>query len=122
MVHPPGSEPLTGDLARVYREIAGKTILFDREGFLWKADDWTEEIAEILGAESGVEKFSEIQWKIIRFLRDFYFYNGRAPMNRDIKAETGLSFMEMEGLFPGGIRLGARRFAGLPNPKSCSGY
>ena len=122
MIRTGESEPLTGDLSKEYREIAGEKILFDREGFLWYPKDWTEKIAEVLGAESGVKKFSVMQWRIIRFLRDFYFYNGRAPMNRDIKKETGLSFMEMEGLFPGGIRLGARRFAGLPNPKSCSGY
>jgi dissimilatory sulfite reductase related protein len=122
MIQTDGSKPLTGDLSRVYREITGKKILFDNEGFIWHPEDWTEEIAEILGAENGVEKFTEAQWRIMKFLREFYFYNGRAPMNRDIKAATGMSFMEMEGLFPGGIRRGARRFAGLPNPKSCAGY
>lgn len=122
MITSDGSQPLTGDLSKEYREIAGKKILFDREGFLWKPEDWTEEIAGILAAESGVEKLDDVQWRIMLFLRNFYFYNGRAPMNRDIKAETGMSFMEMEGLFPDGIRKGARRFAGLPNPKSCSGY
>ncbi len=101
--------------------MAGREILFDNEGFLWKAKDWTEEVARILAAESGLEELSEIQWRVINFLRDFYAYNGRAPMNRDIKAEIGLSFMEMEALFPDGIRRGARRVAGLPNPKSCSG-
>jgi tRNA 2-thiouridine synthesizing protein E len=30
-----------------------------------------------------------------------------------------LSLMEMESLFPGGIKHGARRLAGLPNPRSC---
>jgi tRNA 2-thiouridine synthesizing protein E len=122
MIRSGGSQTLSGDLSREYREIAGGKILFDNEGFLWKPEDWTEEIAEILAAESGMDKIDDVQWQIIRFLRKFYFYNGRAPMNRDIKAETGLSFMEMEGLFPGGIRRGARRIAGLPNPKSCSGY
>jgi TusE/DsrC/DsvC family sulfur relay protein len=122
MIRSGGSESLSGDLSREYREIAGRKILFDNEGFLWKPEDWTEEIAEILAAESGMDKMNEVQWRIIRFLREFYFYNGRAPMNRDIKAETGLSFMEMERLFSGGIRRGARRIAGLPNPKSCSGY
>jgi TusE/DsrC/DsvC family sulfur relay protein len=115
------SSPLSGQLNGELRVIAGKEIFFDNEGFLWKPEDWTEEVAEILAAESGLEEISEIQWRIIHFLRDFYFYHGRAPMNRDIKAEVGLSFMELEGLFPDGIRRGARRFAGLPNPKTCSG-
>jgi dissimilatory sulfite reductase related protein len=115
------SSPLSGQPNRVIRVIAGKEIFFDHEGFLWKAEDWTEEVAETLAAESGLEEISGIQWRIIHFLRDFYFYHGRAPMNRDIKAEVGLSFMELEGLFPDGIRRGARRLAGLPNPKTCTG-
>ena len=113
--------PLSGDPNRTVRRIAGRQLLFDGEGFLRDPDDWTEEVARILAAESGVEEISDMQWRIIRFLREFYFYNGRAPMNRDIKKEIGLSFMEMEALFPDGIRRGARRIAGLPNPKTCSG-
>jgi TusE/DsrC/DsvC family sulfur relay protein len=115
------SKPLSGHPNRKVRVIAGREIFFDNEGFLWKPEDWTGEVAEVLAAESGLDNISETQWRIIRFLRDFYFYNGRAPMNRDIKAEVGLSFKEMEGLFPGGIRKGARRLSGLPNPKTCSG-
>ncbi len=30
-----------------------------------------------------------------------------------------MTLQELEGLFPGGIRMGARRLAGLPNPKTC---
>lgn len=116
-----GDKPLSGHPTRQVRLITGKEVTFDREGFLWQPEDWTEEMAVILAAESGIEAINEVQWQIIRFLRRFYFENGRAPMNRDIKAETGLSFMEIERLFPDGIRLGARRLAGLPNPKTCSG-
>jgi dissimilatory sulfite reductase related protein len=116
-----GSGPLSGNVKRETRVIAGTKITFDNEGFLWDAKDWTEEIARILAAEDGLEDISDMQWRIIRFLREFYFYHGRAPMNRDIKKKIGLSFMEMEALFPNGIRRGARRIAGLPNPKTCSG-
>jgi len=116
-----GSGPLSGNVKRETRVIAGTKITFDNEGFLWDAKDWTEEIARILAAEDGLEDISDMQWRIIRFLREFYFYHGRAPMNRDIKKKIGLSFMEMEALFPKGIRRGARRIAGLPNPKTCSG-
>ncbi len=116
-----GSKPLSGQPNRKVRLIAGREILFDNEGFLWKPEDWTVELAGILAAETGLEEMNETQWRIIHFLRNFYFHNGRAPMNRDIKAEIGLTFMQMEALFPEGIRRGARRVAGLPNPKTCSG-
>ena len=55
----------------------------------------------------------------MRFFREYYAYHGRSPLNRHLREGTGLSLGELERLFPGGIRLGARRLAGLPNPKSC---
>ena len=46
-------------------------------------------------------RIRDIKWRIIRFLRGFYFYHGGAPMNRDIKKEIGLNFMEMEVVYSG---------------------
>jgi tRNA 2-thiouridine synthesizing protein E len=110
-----------GDVTQKFRMIAGRKVLMDKEGFLWHPEDWTEEVAEALASECGIEKLSESQWRIIRFLRDYFLYHGRAPLNRDLKAGLGINLMELEGLFPGGIRHGARRVAGLPNPRTCSG-
>jgi TusE/DsrC/DsvC family sulfur relay protein len=104
-----------------FRTIAGRKILFDRDDFLWNVEDWTEEVAQVLAAECGIETLSGSQWGVIRFMRDYFLYHGRAPLNRDLKAGIGMSLMELEALFPGGIRAGVRRMAGLPNPKSCAG-
>jgi tRNA 2-thiouridine synthesizing protein E len=111
----PGGEKL-GQRIRV---IAGQEILFDREDFLWDPCQWSEEVAQSLAGEAGVTELSETQWRILRFLRQYYSENGRAPLNRQIKQGTGISLLEMEALFPGGIKYGARRLAGLPNPKTC---
>jgi tRNA 2-thiouridine synthesizing protein E len=104
---------------RRLRKIAGCDIYFDWENFLWDPNDWSEPIADALALEMGIETLNETQWKVIRFMRKFYFHHGRSPMNRDLKQGTGLMLMELEALFPLGIRLGARRVAGLPNPKAC---
>jgi tRNA 2-thiouridine synthesizing protein E len=104
---------------RQLRHIAGRDIYVDWEGFLWDPHDWSEAVAEALAAESGIPSLDETQWRVIRFMREFYFYHGRAPMNRDLKAGTGLTLMALEGLFSQGIRMGARRLAGLPSPKAC---
>jgi TusE/DsrC/DsvC family sulfur relay protein len=101
------------------RVIDGKEIIFDEEGFLMNPENWTAKIAEILATETGLPSITDRQWEMIYFLRRFYLANGRAPLNRDIKKQTGLSLLELERLFPGGIRHGARRLAGLPNPRSC---
>jgi tRNA 2-thiouridine synthesizing protein E len=57
---------------------------------------------------------------VVRFLRDFYAYNGRAPLNNELRKGTGMSLLELDGLFPEGLKQGARRLAGLPNPKTCN--
>jgi tRNA 2-thiouridine synthesizing protein E len=110
----------SGGSPRKYtRSIAGRSVLFDKEGFLWQPGDWNEEIAEALARESGLESLDESHWQVIRFLREFYYNNGRAPLNRQLVAGTAISLLEIEKLFPGGIKYGARRVAGLPNPKNC---
>ena len=102
------------------RIIAGQEIFFDGEGFFWDPHQWSKEIAQALAKEAGLTELSETQWTILLFLREYYFENGRAPLNRQIKQGTGISLMEIEALFPGGIKYGARRLAGLPNPKNCN--
>jgi dissimilatory sulfite reductase related protein len=112
-------EKLISELGRQARVIAGREIYFDEEGFFWDPNDWTEEVARILARESGIEDLTEAHWKVLQFYRKYYFYHGRAPLNRHLKVGTGANLREIEALFPGGIRLGARRLSGLPNPKTC---
>ncbi len=105
--------------SRVARVVAGRRVYFDDEGFFWDPDDWTEEAALELARERGMGGLDEAQWRVIRFMRGWYAHNGRAPMNKDLKAGTGMTLLELERLFPDGIKLGARMLAGLPNPKTC---
>jgi tRNA 2-thiouridine synthesizing protein E len=112
--------PQVSTLRYQSRLIAGREILFDNEGFLWQPNDWSEEVAEILAREQGLETLSENHWRVIRFLRNYYLNQGKAPLARELKAGLGLSLMELESMFPGGIRQGARLLAGLPNPKNCA--
>jgi dissimilatory sulfite reductase related protein len=114
----PGSAPAGGDSGKV-RFLAGREVFFDADGFLADPSQWSEEIADILARESGIDLLTENHWRVIRFIREYYLQNGRAPLHRELKKGIGLTLMEIEGLFPGGIKLGARRLAGLPNPKSC---
>jgi dissimilatory sulfite reductase related protein len=107
-------------LGEHFRDVAGRTILVDDQGFLCHVDEWSEDIAEGLATESGIAALSEEQWRVIRFLRAYYYENGRSPLNRRVVEGVGMSLLELERLFPGGIRHGAKRLAGLPNPKRCS--
>ncbi|HOG08593.1 MAG TPA: TusE/DsrC/DsvC family sulfur relay protein [Syntrophales bacterium] len=101
------------------RSIAGRKILFDASGFLLNADDWSEELAEILARENGMGPLDDSRWKVVHFLRDYYRRCGRPPSNHELKEGTGFSLMILESLFPGGVRGTARLLAGLPNPRTC---
>jgi len=101
------------------RSFAGRDVFFDSEGFLVDPSQWSEDLAALLARESGIGFLEENHWRVIRFIRDYYLLNGRAPLHRELKKGIGMSLMEIESLFPDGIKMGARRLAGLPNPKTC---
>lgn len=109
----------SGDPNRQLRTIAGHQILLDGEGFLWHFEEWNEQVAQALAIESGLESLIERHWQVLRYLRQYYLENGRAPLNRQLTKATGMRLLEIEALFPGGIKYGARRLAGLPNPQTC---
>ncbi len=108
-----------GASRREVRVIAGQRIVFDAEGFFEDPDDWSEEAARCLALESGLKRLSPVHWQVLRFLREYYYENGRAPLNKQLRAGLDMRVAEIEALFPGGVKYGARRLAGLPNPKSC---
>ena len=114
----PGSAPAGGNSGQV-RSLAGRDVFFDSQGFLVDPSQWSEEIADLLAQESGISFLEETHWRVIRFIREYYLQNGRAPLHRELKKGIGMTLMEIEGLFPGGIKVGARILAGLPNPKTC---
>ncbi len=107
------------DSTKRFRHLAGREIAFDEEGYFMDDTQWSEEACKVLAAESGLAEMRDEHWHVLYAYRDFYAYNGRAPLNKDLKVATGMSVLAMERLFPGGLKNGARRLCGLPNPKTC---
>jgi tRNA 2-thiouridine synthesizing protein E len=105
---------------RHVRSIGGCTVVFDDEGFFESFEDWSEDVFEELARECGLAPVTDRHRQVIRFLREYYAYNGRAPLNHQLRTGTGMSLLELDDLFPEGIKMGARRLAGLPNPKTCT--
>jgi len=114
---PPGQGKGSG---RNVRTIAGRAVAFDEEGFFDDFDSWSEAVFEALALESGMPAVTDRHRQVVRFLRAFYAYHGRAPLNSQLRQGTGMRLLELEGLFPEGLKQGARRLAGLPNPKTCN--
>ncbi len=108
------------DQRRIIKYINGLKIITDRDGFMQNPSLWSEEVAQFMAREAGIEMLSELQWKVLKFIRAYYIAEGKAPMNHKIKKGVGLSLMEIESLFPGGIAHGARRLAGLPSARGCA--
>ena len=52
--HPVAGNDQQGEPGSRFRTVAGVTILFDQEGFLWDASDWNEDVAGALARESGI--------------------------------------------------------------------
>ncbi len=111
-----GSPPASGPHVRV---IAGRDVSFDGDEFLSDFAEWSEELFDCLAKECGLVEIDDRHRRVIQFLREYYSANGRAPLNRQLSKGTGMSLLELKDLFPGGIKYGARRLAGLPNPATC---
>ncbi|ABM18606.1 TusE/DsrC/DsvC family sulfur relay protein [Marinobacter nauticus] len=98
----------------------------NNEGFLEDAATWTNEVAQEIAQENGIE-LTEKHWEIIYFLRDFYKQHEISPPSNRlfVKAvrealgdEKGDSIYLMT-LFPGTPAKTACRIAGLPRPTNC---
>ncbi|HBQ25800.1 MAG TPA: sulfurtransferase TusE [Syntrophomonas sp.] len=99
-------------------KVGDRTLLLDEDGFLDNADDWNEEVAQVLAATEEVELTPE-HWEIINYLRKYYAEFNVAPMVRKLLKDTGKSQSEIYNLFPSGPGKGACKIAGLPKPTGC---
>lgn len=101
------------------REIAGKTVEFDEEGFMVDPNDWTKEIAIALAAEEGISELSQSHWQVIEFSRADFRERGEAPTLRRITKAGGVSTKDLYKLFPKGPAKKVARIAGLGKPTGC---
>ncbi len=106
---------------RIVKRIAGREIIFDKDGYIQNPFMWSEDVALFLASEAGLGVLSEAHWRVIRFVRNYYLEEGKEPVNHRIKLGTGMSIKEIEILFGDGIARGVKRLAGLPKPKGCAG-
>jgi sulfur relay protein, TusE/DsrC/DsvC family len=99
-------------------KVGDRTLLLDEDGFLDNADDWDEEVAQVLAQTEEVELTPE-HWEIINYLRQYYADFNVAPMVRKMLKDTAKSNAEIYNLFPSGPGKGACKIAGLPKPTGC---
>jgi TusE/DsrC/DsvC family sulfur relay protein len=101
------------------KEIAGKTVEVNEEGFLVNPADWTKEIAAELAKEEGILELTEAHWKVIDFSRESAVKSGAAPTMRGITTGSGVNTKELFTLFPKGPAKKVAKIAGLGKPEGC---
>lgn len=101
------------------REIAGKTVAVNEEGFLTNPNEWTKEIAVELAKEEGIAELTDAHWTVIDFCREKAADSGKAPTLRAITSGSGVTTKEIFKLFPKGPAKKVAKIAGLGKPEGC---
>jgi TusE/DsrC/DsvC family sulfur relay protein len=100
------------------REVAGKAIEFDEEGFMTNPEDWDKDVAEVLAGDLSIS-LTDRHWEIIEFSRADYQAQGEAPGLRRISKEAGVPTKELYLLFPKGPAKKIAYVSGLGKPTGC---
>lgn len=101
------------------RDIAGKTVQVNDEGFLTNPAEWTKEIAVEIAKEEGVQELTAPHWKVIDFARSAGASGGKSPTLRQITNGAGVSTKDLFALFPKGPAKKVARISGLGKPEGC---
>lgn len=100
------------------REIAGKAVHVNDEGFMTNPDEWNRDIAAMIAHDEGIAELTPAHWTVIEFCRRSAS-NGKSPTLRQITSGTGITTKEMFALFPKGPAKKVARIAGLGKPEGC---
>ena len=99
--------------------ISDHEVELNDDGFFVDAEQWTEDMAPVLAAESDIDELTDRHWQVLRFMRDEYFEKGTGPTVRMLGKTSGVSVKELYQLFPTGPAKTAARIAGIPKPRGC---
>lgn len=100
------------------REVAGKEIEFDEEGFMTNPDDWDKEVAVVLAEDISIS-LTDQHWDVIDFSRSDFQSQGEAPGLRRISKEAGVPTKALYKLFPKGPAKKIAYVSGLGKPTGC---
>ncbi len=101
------------------KEIAGKTVQVNDEGYMTDPSEWNREIASAIAVEEGIGELMDGHWKVIDFLQKDYEEKGTMPSLRRMTKAGGVPTKELYALYPGGPLKKSSKIAGLKKPASC---
>lgn len=99
------------------RNIAGKTILVNEEGYMTDFSQWDNSVGEALAAEAEIS-LTPRHWEVLAYLQDEY--RKEVPLSiRKIGKSGVVDIKEFYVLFPKAPLKTATKIAGIPKPASC---
>jgi TusE/DsrC/DsvC family sulfur relay protein len=99
------------------KQIAGKNISVNEEGYLTDFSQWTKEVGEELAKEANVN-LTPRHWDVINYLQDQH-KKQEALSIRKIGKSGVVDIKEFYELFPNGPLKISTKIAGVPKPASC---
>jgi tRNA 2-thiouridine synthesizing protein E len=95
-----------------------EAVQTDAEGYLANRDDWSEELANELATQMGIE-LSDAHWTVLNTARAIEGESGSSPGLRKISKRSETPIKSIYKLFPDGPAKLIAKIAGIPKPKSC---
>jgi dissimilatory sulfite reductase related protein len=99
------------------KQIAGKTIAVNQEGYLVNFSEWNKQVGEELAQEAQI-KLTPRHWNVITYLQSEF--KKEVPLSiRKIGKSGVVDIKEFYSLFPSAPLKTAAKIAGIPKPASC---
>lgn len=99
------------------RNIAGKSILVNEEGYMTEFSQWDTNVGEALAVEADIS-LTPRHWEVLAYLQDEY--RKEVPLSiRKIGKSGVVDIKEFYALFPKAPLKTATKIAGIPKPASC---
>ena len=100
-------------------KVADRVYEVDDDGFLQEPEIWTEEVAKDFALTEGIEELTEEHWKLIKYIRNYFYSYGVAPMVRKVCRDNQMDLDHVYKLYRSGPAKGACKVAGLAKPTGC---
>lgn len=99
------------------KEIAGKMVNVNDEGYLTDFTQWTKEVGEAIALENNIT-MTPRHWEVITYLQNEHKNNVALSIRKIGKSDV-LDIKEFYQLFPQGPLKTSTKIAGIPKPASC---
>jgi dissimilatory sulfite reductase related protein len=99
------------------KNIAGKAISVNEEGFMTDFKQWDKGVGEALAEENHIS-LSPRHWEVINYIQDEF--RKESPLSiRKVGKSGVVDIKEFYALFPNAPLKTATKIAGVPKPASC---